>query len=227
MVMAVATDISEGGDPSTRERLMTAAERLFAEQDYEDVSVRAVNVAAGTNAAAVHYYFGSKEALVGAILERRMDQLDQWRQARRAELVKGGRRPTRRQVVELLVRPLLDLMRDEPASGPTYVRLLTRLYLQRAPIVIRQAQTTEPMWDELVAMACADSNMSDEQIRLRWMLVVDSAFVALNWRFSRQDRFADPELDWEAKSDELLDFLAAGFGGVQPASADSGQQEDT
>lgn len=225
--MAVATDISEGGDPSTRERLMTAAERLFAEQDYEDVSVRAVNAAAGTNAAAVHYYFGSKEALVGAILERRMDQLNQWRQERRAELVEGGRRPTRRQVVELLVRPLLDLMHDEPVRGPTYVRLLTRLYLQRAPIVVRQSQTTEPMWEDLVTRACADSGLSDEEVRLRWLLVVDSAFVALNWRFSRQDRFADPELDWEAKSEGLLDFLTAGFGGVQPAPAVSGKQEGT
>lgn len=226
MMMAVATDVSEG-DASTRQRLMAAAERLFAEQDYEEVSVRAVNAAAGTNAAAVHYYFGSKEALVGAILERRMDQLDQWRQARRAELVEGGRRPTRRQVVELLVRPLLDLMRDEPVNGPTYVRLLTRLYLQRAPIVIRQAQTSEPMWNELVTVACADLSMSDEQVGLRWMLVVDSAFVALNWRFSRQDRFADPELDWEAKSEELFDFLTAGLGGVHLAPAVSGQQEGT
>ena len=214
--MAVATDVSEGGDPSTRERLMTAAERLFAEQDYEDVSVRAVNAAAGTNAAAVHYYFGSKEALVGAILERRMDQLDQWRQAQRAELVAGGRRPTRRQVVELLVRPLLDLMRDEPVSGPTYVRLLTRLYLQRAPIVIRRTETAEPMWRELVAMACADTGLSSEQAQLRWLLVLDSAFVALSWRFSRQDRFFDPDLDWEAKSEELIDFLTGGFIGDQP-----------
>ncbi len=37
--------------------------------------------------------------------------------------------PTR--VVELLVRPLLDLMRDEPVgTRQTYVKLLTRLYLR-------------------------------------------------------------------------------------------------
>jgi AcrR family transcriptional regulator len=203
---------------------MGVAERLFAEKDYEDVSVRAINAAAGTNAAAVHYHFGSKEGLVGAILERRMDQLDGWRQARRAELVSGGRRPTRREVVELLVRPLLDLMRDEPVNGPTYVQLLTRLYLRRASIVIRQAEKAEPMWRDLVTMACADSDLSPDQAQLRWLLVVDSAFVALNWRFSRPDQFVDPELDWDEKSEELLDFLTGGFSGGAAHSATSGSE---
>ena len=222
--MTVAMDVPDGSDGSTRERLMGAAERLFAEKDYEDVSVRAINAAAGANAAAVHYYFGSKEALVGAILERRMDQLDEWRQRRRAELVSGGRRPTPREVVELLVVPLLDLMRNEPANGPTYVRLLTRLYLQRAPIVIQRAEKVEPMWRELVTLTCAGSDLSPDQAQLRWVLVVDSAFVALNWRFSRQDHFIDPELDWEQKSEELLDFLTGGFIGAGGHSTPSGSR---
>ena len=47
----------------TRERLLAAAERLFAEQGYDGTSVRDVTVAAGANVAAVNYHFGGKERL--------------------------------------------------------------------------------------------------------------------------------------------------------------------
>lgn len=55
----------------TRERLLTVAERLLLESGYDNVSVRAINAAAGANAAAVHYHFGSRDRLVAALLEER------------------------------------------------------------------------------------------------------------------------------------------------------------
>ena len=52
----------------TRKRLIKIAERLFAEQGVDAVSIRAVNAAAKLGAASIHYHFGSKEKLVEAVV---------------------------------------------------------------------------------------------------------------------------------------------------------------
>jgi AcrR family transcriptional regulator len=57
----------------TRERILDAAERLFARKGITSTSMRALTAAAGVNLAAVHYHFGSKEALLDAVIERRAE----------------------------------------------------------------------------------------------------------------------------------------------------------
>mgnify|MGYP005998026439 CR=1 FL=1 len=60
---------------STRERLLDAAEQLFAEQGVASTSLRQLTAAAGTNLAAVHYHFGSKLDLVQQVFERRVGKV--------------------------------------------------------------------------------------------------------------------------------------------------------
>ncbi|MCZ0975134.1 helix-turn-helix domain containing protein [Streptomyces albulus] len=62
-----STSYNRQGD-ATRQRLIKAAERLFAAHGVDAVSVRAINAAAGQGPASVHYHFGSKENLVAAVL---------------------------------------------------------------------------------------------------------------------------------------------------------------
>ena len=53
-----------GHDPAeTRDRLLDAARRLFAERGFEDVTVRELCREAGANLALVNYYFGDKLGL--------------------------------------------------------------------------------------------------------------------------------------------------------------------
>ena len=54
---------------STKERILDAAERLFADQGIDSTSLRAVTTAAEVNLAAVNYHFGSKHELYAAVLE--------------------------------------------------------------------------------------------------------------------------------------------------------------
>jgi AcrR family transcriptional regulator len=54
----------------TPERLIAAVERLLAERDDLDPPLRDITQAAGANVAAVNYHFGSKAALVTAVIER-------------------------------------------------------------------------------------------------------------------------------------------------------------
>lgn len=77
-------------DATTRERLLTVAERLLLESGHDAVSVRAINSAAGMNPAAVHYHFGSKDALIAALLEARLAPVWQRRLDEITERRRGG-----------------------------------------------------------------------------------------------------------------------------------------
>src|SRR4051812_43123301 len=103
---------------TTPDRLLDAAEQLMAKAGVEAVSVRAVNALAGRNAAAVHYHFGSKEALVRAAIERRISMLAVRRNALLSSL-EAEARPTPRQLAEVLVQPLADVRHAE-SWGVTY-----------------------------------------------------------------------------------------------------------
>ncbi|MGD0419252.1 MAG: CerR family C-terminal domain-containing protein [Xanthobacteraceae bacterium] len=52
----------------TRERLLNAAERLFADRGYEATSVRAIVGKARVNQAAINYHFAGKEGLYREVL---------------------------------------------------------------------------------------------------------------------------------------------------------------
>jgi len=64
---------------TTKERILDAAERLFAEKGVDATSLRQVTGAAGVNVAAIHYHFGSKEELLRAVIARRFDPVNQER----------------------------------------------------------------------------------------------------------------------------------------------------
>ena len=56
----------------TMEKLVDAAEKLFAEQGVLGAAVRDITVMAGQrNASAMHYHFGGREGLIAAVLARR------------------------------------------------------------------------------------------------------------------------------------------------------------
>lgn len=54
-----------------REKILQAAEKLFVENGFEGTSVRDLAKEASVNLAMISYYFGSKEKLLGAIVEHK------------------------------------------------------------------------------------------------------------------------------------------------------------
>jgi AcrR family transcriptional regulator len=74
--LGVATAQSE--KKSSRERLLEAAAKVFAERGYEAASVNEIAAAAGLSKGAVYWNFSSKDELFHALLEERIDrQLDE------------------------------------------------------------------------------------------------------------------------------------------------------
>jgi AcrR family transcriptional regulator len=105
-------------------RLLDAAERLIGERGVDAVSVRAINAAAGSNVAAAHYHFGSKAALVRAVLDRRMTTLAQDRRAR-LTAIEHEASPAPAAVAAVIVLPLYEF--GETSEGAAYVRFLAAL----------------------------------------------------------------------------------------------------
>jgi AcrR family transcriptional regulator len=54
---------------NNRDRILQAAERLFAEKGFDATSVGSIARAAGVNKALIYYYFESKDALLAALFE--------------------------------------------------------------------------------------------------------------------------------------------------------------
>ncbi|MGW9131941.1 TetR/AcrR family transcriptional regulator [Streptomyces sp. NPDC055681] len=102
---------------STRARLLTAAERLYLERGVNQVSVRAINAEAGLIPGAVQHHFGSREGLVGALLE--CDLFPLWRDrlegvAEQSPTDTSGNTPLDvRSLVAAVVEPFDDLVRSE------------------------------------------------------------------------------------------------------------------
>ncbi|WP_335991173.1 4Fe-4S domain-containing protein [Glycomyces sp. MUSA5-2] len=91
---------------ATREAIITAAERLFAEHGVAAVSNRQISEAAGQgNNTAVGYHFGTKADLVRAIIRKHMAHIEEAREERLAHI---GPEPGLRDWVECFVMPTMD-----------------------------------------------------------------------------------------------------------------------
>jgi len=115
------------GRPSTREKLLDCAERLFADHGLEGVSLRAINAEAGLSPAALHYHFGTQKALVEALLERQMPALMERRRQLLDALDAGPEPPTTRDVLSALIQPQLELLAEGGEPALHYMRLIHRL----------------------------------------------------------------------------------------------------
>lgn len=109
---------------ATRELLMVTAERLFAMNGVEGVTLREIQAAAGqSNSSVITYHFGSQAGLVRALLEFRYQKIN----ARRAELLQEARdrgvAGDPRETVWIIVRPLIESI----DAGEMFVPFLARV----------------------------------------------------------------------------------------------------
>ena len=104
-----------GGAAETRERLLNAAESLFAERGFEGASMRAITQAARTSVSAANYHFGSKEKLLHETLRRATAPAN----ARRLELLgqyeaaAGGEPLPLERILDAFLRPVIEWRNHE------------------------------------------------------------------------------------------------------------------
>lgn len=106
--------------PETKDRILDAAEKLFARDGFHFASMRAITSDANANIAAVNYHFGSKEALLEEVLKRRLIPLNAIRQERleavRDQAERDGRVPTPEDVLRAFMVPTVQFCCQEPGA---------------------------------------------------------------------------------------------------------------
>ena len=113
---------------STKDRILGAAEELFAQYGFSGTSLRQVTSHADVNIAAVNYHFGSKENLVNEVFRRRMDEMT----ARRLQQLEAAQREHPGQLEPVLaafIEPALALAQDRNGGG-AFVRVIARAYAE-------------------------------------------------------------------------------------------------
>jgi AcrR family transcriptional regulator len=114
---------------STKDRILGAAEELFAQHGFAGTSLRQVTSRADVNIAAVNYHFGSKENLVNEVFRRRMDDMTDLRLSQlKTALEKhpGELQP----VLAAFVEPALAMSQDRHGGG-AFVRVVARAYAEK------------------------------------------------------------------------------------------------
>jgi AcrR family transcriptional regulator len=114
----------------TRDRLLDAAERLFAEHGFDGASMRQITSGAEANLAAVNYHFGTKLALIHAVFARRLGPLNAERIRLLDALLEsaeqaGDERPPLRGIMHAFLAPALSLGRKE---GREFFVLIARAH---------------------------------------------------------------------------------------------------
>lgn len=115
----------------TRTRILDTAEELFAERGIAQTSLRSLTQEAGVNLAAVHYHFGSREALIREVFARRIVPVNDERLRRLDEIEAGSAPdpPDLEAVIDAFVAPAFSLMDLPDGKGARFVKILARLFV--------------------------------------------------------------------------------------------------
>jgi AcrR family transcriptional regulator len=114
---------------STKDRILGAAEELFAQHGFAGTSLRQVTSRADVNIAAVNYHFGSKENLVNEVFRRRMDDMTLLRLSQLKTALEqhpGELQP----ILAAFVEPALAMSQDRHGGG-AFVRVVARAYAEK------------------------------------------------------------------------------------------------
>jgi AcrR family transcriptional regulator len=114
---------------STKDRILGAAEELFAQHGFAGTSLRQVTSRADVNIAAVNYHFGSKENLVNEVFRRRMDEMSAQRVARLEAAMADGACDLEA-VLAAFVEPALAMAQDRHGGG-AFIRVIARAYAEK------------------------------------------------------------------------------------------------
>jgi AcrR family transcriptional regulator len=213
-----AVDPGSSRVAATRARLIDAAERLFLQHGYDDVSVRTINAEAGLNPGAVHYHFGSKRGLVAALLEDRL--LPDWGRVSRSliDTIDAGDPPDMVRIVELAVDPLLALVR-KAGRGQLHARLLAMTVLGGWDVAWTSEAFSVDRW--LVEVQRAAPHVPPDTLRTRWELAVALMLERIGRPLDDTPTTGDERTPGDARGprgevhavdrDELVAFVAAGL----------------
>ena len=181
---------------STKNRLLDAAEKLFAEKAFENVSIRDLAAAADVNVAAVNYHFQGKENLYFEVVQRRfVAQRDKTLAALGSLLEKTGGRPRVDQVIRTLVRQHLEGALPDHGNASFMALIARHMHPGNAAMAGPFFKTmVAPIFGKFSqALITARPGLEPEQVS--WIaasIIGQIHHLIIRWQ-KRQDMEGDPE----------------------------------
>jgi len=194
--------------PSAR-KIIVSAQKLFAENGIDAVSLREIAVSAGhSNNSAVQYHFESKEGLIQAIFELRVPFIEASRK-RRMESLQKQKKITLEDLLATLLFPILEMFDGQEQRIFTLfsTHLLSRNTLEHP---FYRAQEKMPVSVEIYQML--EENLShlpkdvfNFRIRLIAGLFLSTILEKQNFIKSGTGIYSDDEIFWG----DMINVLAA------------------
>jgi AcrR family transcriptional regulator len=210
----------------SRERILDAAERLFAEQGVAATSLREIGLLAQANPGSIYFHWKTKAELVRDVFRRRLEPLDLERTRRldAAERASAPNPPPLADVLEALVGPMLWIASGADRGGPGFVRLLGRTYSEPDRDLVRMLRrdhgATLERFREALARALPD--LPEEQLFARFHFALGALAYTLGTESTAHlalGRRRRPVSSQDVLR-ELMPFLVAGFAAPKASGSD-------
>lgn len=187
-----------------RDRIITAAEQLFAARGIGAVSLREINREAGAkSASAVQYHFADRAGVVSAIVAKHRPVIEERRHAVLDHCEASGSLDLRA-LAGALVRPLASKL-DDPDGGPEYLQINAELTNRPRTVVADQSDQRDSIqrWRAMV-----EPLLDQEAVRLH------RRFTAIRFSAAELGRRASsgPHTDNRLFIEHLVDLTAALLG---------------
>ena len=199
----------------TRHDIVCAAEKLFAEKGFRAMTLRDVTREAKVNLAAVNYHFGTKRALILAVIRSRIEPINDERMKRLNSLLaehKSAPIPLKC-IFDALIGPLFEgAKKNGPGRGliPVIGRALTEpTDFMRT---LHKEFFAELSAHFIVQLKRSCPTLSDEQLQYRFFLVISTMIGTLIEK-GRLESLSFGKLDSTNLDmiEQLIDFAVAGF----------------
>jgi len=202
----------------TKRRILDAAERLFARDGFAGTSIRAITGEAGVNLASANYHFGSKETLLEAVIDRRLEPLNRRRAERLDAVVAAARavdkRPAPRDVLEAFFEPTLRL-REPSAGAAAFLTLVGRIMADPQgigrDIFLSRLMPLIKRFFEVLATALPD--LPRDVLLWRLHFAIGSLSHLMRCHDRHEAALAGTAIDGDVDRliEELLDYTVAGM----------------
>ena len=191
----------------TRQRILDAAERVFADQGYAGASLREITSAAGVNIAAVNYHFGSKEELLREVLGRIVRPANERRLAELKRAEASAPRPAPvRAILAAFIGPDLEAIRDLGDRGRVITRFMGRSYTEPEELVRGLVVEHFGEVGERFHAALSRSLPKVPPDEVWWRLMAVVGLITSMLAAPAGDGLLDPD-DLDGTLDRLLAFL--------------------
>jgi len=205
---------------TTKDRILDAAERLFATQGVSGTSLRNVIKEAGVNTAAVHYHFGSREGLVEAVLVRRAAPINNERLRLLGRL--EARHPSGplplEEVVEAFVAPVLQAKLDASVDRDLFRQLMGRVLAEadaRVPEMIHRVfGEVRARFGHAFVRALPGLSREDVRVKMHLMIGAMALGIAAKGAHVSPEEGPVDYADSGRLLSHLVEFIAGGMRGT-------------